>query len=252
MQYRGGEVVKTYGNLEPRFSAKVDLGPNSSIKLSYNRLAQYIHLISNTTASTPLDIWTPSTNNIRPQIGDQIAGGYFRNFGQTARGSQFEASVEVYYKWLQNQIDYIDGANLILNKFLEGDLLNGRGRTYGAEFYLKKNSGTVNGWISYTLARTERLVEGINNNAWFPTRFDKPHTLTSVLLIDPPWWVRSLVLATTTAFRRTTGSTWRLRCREVDAQTNGRKTTGYFRSTTCTPVRTRSRCISGRIRITHA
>ncbi len=186
VQYRGGETVKTYGNLEPRFSAKLETGPNSSIKFSYNRLAQYIHLISNTTASTPLDIWTPSTNNIRPQIADQLAGGYFRNFGQSARGSQFEASLEVYYKRLQNQIDYIDGANLILNKFLEGDLLTGRGRTYGAEFYLKKNTGVVNGWISYTLARTERLVDGINNNGWFPTRFDKPHTLTSVLLIDPP------------------------------------------------------------------
>ncbi len=194
VQYRGAKTIKTYGNLEPRFSAKYELGPNSSLKLSYNRLAQYIHLISNTTASTPLDIWTPSTNNIRPQIADQIAGGYFRNFGTlggSSTGSLFEASVEVYYKWLQNQIDYIDGANLILNKYLEGDLLNGRGRTYGAEFYVKKNTGVVNGWISYTLAKTERLVDGINTDElgrprWFPTRFDKRHTLTSVLLIDPP------------------------------------------------------------------
>ncbi|MCK8495695.1 TonB-dependent receptor [Spirosoma sp. RP8] len=184
LDYRGGKTIQTYGNWEPRFAAKYELGDNSSVKLSYNRLAQYIHLISNTTASTPLDIWTPSTNNIRPQIADQIAGGYFKNFGRS--GQEFEASVEVYYKWLQNQIDYIDGANLILNKYLEGELLSGRGRAYGAEFYVKRNTGVVNGWISYTLAKTERQVAGINNGDWYATRFDKRHTLTSVLLFDPP------------------------------------------------------------------
>ncbi len=182
--YRGGDVIKTYGNWEPRFAAKYDLTDNSSLKLSYNRLAQYIHLISNTTASTPLDVWTTSTNNVKPQIADQIAGGYFKNFGHTGR--EFEASVEVYYKWLQNQIDYIDGASLILNKYLEGDLLSGKGRAYGAEFFVKRNTGVINGWISYTLAKTERQVNGINNNNWYPTRFDKRHTLTSVLLYDPP------------------------------------------------------------------
>lgn len=185
--YRGGEVIKTYGNWEPRFSTKLDLSDNSSLKFSYNRMAQYIHLVSNTTASTPLDIWTPSTNNIKPQIADQVAGGYFKNFGRSSgTGSEYEASVEVYYKWLQNQIDYIDGASLILNKYLEGDLLSGKGRAYGAEFYVKRNTGVVNGWISYTLAKTERQVDGINNNNWYPTRFDKRHTLTTVLLIDPP------------------------------------------------------------------
>lgn len=184
VDYKGGDVIKTYGNWEPRFAAKYDLTDNSSLKLSYNRLAQYIHLISNTTASTPLDIWTPSTNNIKPQIADQIASGYFKNFGHT--GQEFEASVEVYYKWLQNQIDYIDGASLILNKYLEGDLLSGKGRAYGAEFFIKRNTGVVNGWISYTLAKTERQVNGINNDNWYPTRFDKRHTLTSVLLFDPP------------------------------------------------------------------
>jgi hypothetical protein len=178
-----GDVNQTYGNLEPRFSAKYELSPSSSLKFSFNRLAQYIHLISNTSASTPLDIWTPSTNNVKPQIADQLAGGYFRNFGPT--GSEWEASVEVYYKWLQNQIDYIDGADLILNPLLEGDLLTGKGRAYGAEFYLKKNTGVLNGWISYTLARTERQVDGINNNSWYPSRFDKLHNLNAVVLYDP-------------------------------------------------------------------
>lgn len=185
--YGRGKPIQTYGNWEPRLAAKLDLDANSSVKLSYNRLAQYIHLISNTTASTPLDVWTPSTNNVKPQLADQVAGGYFRNFGKSStRGSEFEASVEVYYKWLQNQIDYIDGANLILNQYLEADLLSGRGRAYGAEFYIKRNTGVVNGWISYTLAKTERQVAGINNGEWYATRFDKRHTLTSVLLIDPP------------------------------------------------------------------
>jgi hypothetical protein len=182
--YDRGENIQTYGNWEPRFSAKYELAGNSSFKISYNRLAQYIHLISNTTASTPLDVWTPSTNNIKPQIADQIAGGYFKNFGR--RGSEFEASVEVYYKWLQNQIDYIDGANLILNRYLESDLLPGKGRAYGAEFFLKRTTGVVNGWVSYTLAKTERQVAGINDGNWYPNRFDKRHTLTSVLLFDPP------------------------------------------------------------------
>lgn len=185
--YKRGDNIKTYGNWEPRFSAKYEMGGSSSLKLSYNRLAQYIHLISNTTASTPLDVWTLSTNNIKPQIADQIAGGYFKNFGRTnGAGSEFEASVEVYYKWLQNQIDYIDGANLILNKYLEGDLLSGKGRAYGAEFYLKRNTGVVNGWVSYTLAKTERQVAGINGGNWYPNRFDKRHTLTTVVLVDPP------------------------------------------------------------------
>jgi hypothetical protein len=185
--YDRGKAIQTYGNWEPRFAAKMDLDANSSVKLSYNRLAQYIHLISNTTASTPLDVWTPSTNNVKPQLADQVAGGYFRNFGKSStRGSEFEVSVEVYYKWLQNQIDYIDGASLILNQYLEADLLSGRGRAYGAEFYIKRNTGVVNGWISYTLAKTERQVAGINNGEWYDTRFDKRHTLTSVLLIDPP------------------------------------------------------------------
>lgn len=181
--YATGKPIQTYGNLEPRFSAKYDLSPSSSIKLSYNRLAQYIHLISNTTASTPLDVWTLSTNNVKPQIADQVAGGYFKNFGPT--GTDYEFSVEGYYKKLQNQIDYIDGAQLVLNQYLEGDLLIGKGRAYGAEFYLKKNRGAINGWVSYTLAKTERQVDGINNGAWYASRFDRRHSLTVVALFDP-------------------------------------------------------------------
>ena len=168
------ESIKTYANLEPRLSIKYQLDDISSIKASYNRTSQYIHLISNTTASTPVDVWTPSTNNIKPQLADQYALGYFRNFQRNT----YEFSTEVYYKKMQHLVDYIDGADLLLNEFLEGDLLEGEGRAYGAEFLLKKNKGNFTGWLSYTLARTERLVEGINGNNWYPSRFDQTHSLS--------------------------------------------------------------------------
>jgi hypothetical protein len=171
--YGSGEPIQTYGNLEPRLALKYELNPASSLKLSYNRMAQYLHLLSNTAAASPLDLWVPSTNNIKPQLSDQIALGYFRNL----KDNMFETSVEVYYKDLQNQIDYIPGANLLLNPNIEGELLYGRGRAFGAEFFLKKNTGKLTGWVSYTLSRTERLVNGINRNEWFAARFDRTHNL---------------------------------------------------------------------------
>ncbi len=165
------EVITDYFNLEPRFSLKFDLTKKSSFKASYNRTAQYIHLLSNTTASTPVDIWTPATNNIKPAMADQIALGYFRNFKE----NMYEFSGEVYYKKMNGLIDYIDGADLILNEFVEGQILEGEGRAYGAEFLLKKTEGRFSGWLSYTLARSERLVEGISNDEWYPSRFDQTH-----------------------------------------------------------------------------
>jgi hypothetical protein len=176
-EYGMWETIQEYGNLEPRFSAKYMLNRKSSVKLSYHRMAQYIHLVSNSTASIPLDTWTPSTNNIEPQLADQVALGYFRNFGEN---NDYEFSIETYYKLYQNQIDYIDGADLLLNENLEGDLLTGEGKAYGVELYLKKNTGKFTGWVSYTLARTERQVNGINNNEWYPTRFDRTHNLYMV------------------------------------------------------------------------
>ncbi len=183
--YDQWESIQTYLNVEPRLSVKYQVDDVSSIKASYNRTAQYIHLISNTTASTPVDVWTPSTNNIAPQLGDQIALGYFRNFQRNT----YEFSTEVYYKKMQNLVDYIDGADLLLNEFLEGDLLVGEGRAYGIEFLLKKNKGSFSGWLSYTLAKTERLVEGINGNDWYPSRFDQTHSLsfTSFYELNDRW-----------------------------------------------------------------
>jgi TonB dependent receptor/CarboxypepD_reg-like domain/TonB-dependent Receptor Plug Domain len=170
------KTLQTYSNFEPRFNLKLETGENSSIKASYNRMAQYIHLMSNTAASTPLDVWTSSTNNIKPQIADQVALGYFKNLGE----NEYETSLEVYYKDLQNQIDYADGANLYLNPTFEKDLLFGKGRAYGVELFVKKNKGKLTGWASYTLARTERQIEGLNNGNWYPNRYDRTHTLNVV------------------------------------------------------------------------
>ena len=168
--------LQTYQNFEPRFNLKLETGENSSIKASYNRLTQYIHLMSNTAASTPLDVWTSSTNNIKPQLSDQWALGYFKNFGD----NEYETSLEVYYKDLQNQIDYADRSNLFLNPRFEKDLLFGKGRAYGVELFIKKNKGKLTGWVSYTLARTERQVESLNGGNWYPTRYDRTHTLNVV------------------------------------------------------------------------
>ena len=176
----GNETISTYGNFEPRLSAKFEFSPSSSIKASYNRMTQYLHLLSNTAASSPLDVWTLSSKNIKPQIADQVALGYFQNFKENA----YEASLEVYYKDLQNQIDYVRNSDLLLNKYLEGDLLFGGGRAYGAELYVKKNKGKITGWVSYTLSRTERKIAGLNGEQWFPARFDKTHNLSAVALYE--------------------------------------------------------------------
>lgn len=172
--FEQGDITSTYQNFEPRVSMKIELNEVSSIKASYNRMAQYLHLISNTTASNPLDVWTPSSNNTKPELSDQWALGYFRNFGKE---QMFEFSVEAYYRKTQNQIDYIDGADLLINEYLEGDLLPGEGRAYGLEFYLQKKVGRFTGWAAYTLARTELKVNGINRNEWYAARFDQTHNL---------------------------------------------------------------------------
>jgi hypothetical protein len=171
-----GQSVQQYGNPEPRFSARYTLNENSSLKVSYNRMAQYIHLISNTTAASPLDVWSPSTKNIKPELADQVALGYFRNLKDNA----YEFSVEGYYKTMANQIDYINGADLLLNEHLEGELLYGKGRAYGLELYLKRNAGRLTGWISYTLSLSERQINSINNNQWYVAKYDKPHNLSIV------------------------------------------------------------------------
>lgn len=173
--YSSGETIAHYWNWEPRLAFKIAFSESSSMKGSYNRMVQYLHLISNTVASNPLDVWTPSSNNIKPELGDQFALGYFRNVGK-----MWEFSVESYLRLTQNQIDYIDGADLLINQFLEGDLLTGKGRAYGMEFYLHKKTGKFNGWISYTLGRTELKIDGINKGEWYAARYDQTHNLKIV------------------------------------------------------------------------
>ena len=173
-----GKTIQSYQNLEPRLSAKLEIGQSGSIKASYNRMTQYIHLLSNTAAASPFDIWTSSTNNIKPQIVDQVAMGFFKNFGPT--GNDYEASIEGYYKDLKNQIDYADNTNLFLIPTFEKVLLFGKGRAYGVEFFLKKNKGKLTGWASYTWAKSERQIEGLNQNNWYPQRFDRRHNLSLV------------------------------------------------------------------------
>ena len=173
---KAGESVSTYINLEPRASIRYTLNENSSLKASYNRTAQYIHLISSSTAASPLDIWFPTTNTIKPETADQFALGYFRNLKENA----IEASIEGFYKTMTNQIDYRDGAQVLLNDHLEGDLLFGEGRAYGAEFYVKKNTGKLNGWVSYTLSRSERRIDGLSNSHWYAAKYDRRHMLSVV------------------------------------------------------------------------
>lgn len=178
--FKKGEVIKHYLVPEPRFSMNYVINSYSSIKASYNRMAQYLQLISNTAASTPLDVYTIASNNLKPLIADQGSIGYFRNFKENT----YETSVELYYKYLQNQLDYVDNADLFINDKVEGQLLQGLGRAYGAEFYVKKNKGKIQGWISYTLSKTERLVDGISNDKWFYSRYDRTHCINTSLNYD--------------------------------------------------------------------
>lgn len=186
------EVMKSYNYLEPRFSAAYQLNDKQSIKASYNRMVQYLQLVSNTSSPTPLDVWTPSDAFIKPQIADQVALGYFTNF----KNDLYSLEVETYFKKVQNRIDYIDGADLIANNALEQVILNGQMRSYGLEVMLKKNEGRLNGWISYTLSRSEQqtpgrtnLETGINNGQWYKSAYDKLHNLavTSSYLLNEKW-----------------------------------------------------------------
>ncbi len=183
--FEEGDRIQAYGGFEPRLSANYLLDSESSLKLGYNRNYQYIHLLSNATSSTPTDVWIPSSNNVEPQIADQIALGYFRNF----EDNMFETSVEVYYKWMQNVIDYRNGANLFFSSEIEGDLVYGQGRAYGVEFYLRKTRGRLTGWISYTLSRTLRQFDQINGGEEFPARQDRIHDFAIVAQYDinPKW-----------------------------------------------------------------
>lgn len=192
-QYFGkNKVIQNYNNLEPRFALSFQLNEEQSFKIGYNRMAQYLQLISNTSSPTPLDVWMPSDKYIKPQIADQVALGYFRNI----KNGAYSIEVETYYKEIQNRLDYIDGADLIANNAIEQVILNGQMRAYGLEMMFKKNEGKFNGWISYTLSKSEQQTPGrtpeeigINNGQWYSSAFDKTHNLavTSAYTLNEKW-----------------------------------------------------------------
>jgi hypothetical protein len=181
--YDKGEFFSPYYGLEPRLGLTFLLNESSSVKASYSRTRQYIHLAQNSTAGTPLDIWFPSSLNVKPQIADQFALGYFRNF----RKNTIETSVEGYYKKFNNAVDFKDHAELLLNKLFEGELRFGEGQAYGLEFFFKYEIKKFSGWVSYTLSRTERktntlyVEDGINSNNTYLASWDKPHNVAIVL-----------------------------------------------------------------------
>ena len=179
--YKKNDILKSFNNFEPRLSLSYLLNSESSIKASFNKMAQYLHLLSNTSSPTPLDIWVPSGPFIKPQLLDQYAAGYFRRI----KDGDFSLETEFFYKDVKNRIDYINGANLVANNEIETVILNGKSRAYGLEFLFRKNEGKLKGWLAYTLSKSEQLTSGrninepgINNGEWYNTPYDKTHDLS--------------------------------------------------------------------------
>ena len=190
--YKRSDVIKSFANIEPRLSVSYQLNNNSALKVSYNRMSQYLHLLSNTSSPTPLDVWTPSGKYIKPQLLDQFALGYFKTFKENT----YTLEIESFYKTIKNRIDYIDGADLIANNNIEQVILNGEARAYGLELLLKKNEGKLKGWLSYTLSKSEQQTKGrnnfetgINNGNWYNAAFDKTHdvSITTSYELNKKW-----------------------------------------------------------------
>jgi hypothetical protein len=179
LYFKKNEVIKTRGGLEPRVSVRYNLNVNSSLRMSYNRINQYVNLISNTSVSAPNDLWKLSDRYIKPLVSDQIAIGYFRDF----KNKGYETSVELYYKLYDNVIDYKNGATIFMSQHIETELVAAEGQSFGVELYGKKNTGKFTGWVSYTLSKSMRrtvsddIVEQINKNEWFPDNLDRLHNL---------------------------------------------------------------------------
>ena len=190
------ERLKTYSNWEPRIAASYTITDDISLKASYIKLSQYLHLLSNTSSPTPLDVWTPSGPYVKPQRLDQYAVGVFSFLKDRA----YSLEVEAYYKDVRHRIDYIDGANLIANNAIEQVILDGNARAYGLEVLLRKNQGAFQGWIAYTLSKSEQKTSprneneiGINNGQWYNTPYDKPHDLSiyGTYTLNDRWKINS-------------------------------------------------------------
>lgn len=191
-KYSKSEKIATFNNLEPRLAMALQLNELSSVKAGFSRTAQYIHLLSNTTNVTPLDVWAPSGEFIKPQLSNQFSLGYFKNFND----NMFSLEIETYYKTIDNRIDYIDGANLIGNNYIEGEILNGEARAYGLEFLLRKTAGKFTGWFAYTLSKAAQRTlggaaggPGINNGNWYHSSYDRSHdfSVTAAYRLNLKW-----------------------------------------------------------------
>jgi hypothetical protein len=185
-----GDIGKTYFTVEPRITANYRLSESQSIKAGYARNSQHLHLLSNSTGGNPTDQWIGNSYNIKPELADQFSIGYSRNFNE----NKFELGVETYYKAMQNQVDYKDGADLQSVPDVESELLYGKGRAYGLEVIFKKKTGKLTGWVSYTLSKTERQIDGINNGEWYNARQDRTHDLAVVASyqLSPRWSLSAL------------------------------------------------------------
>lgn len=192
ISYGSGEKISSFNNLEPRVALSYAFNDNSSVKASYNRMAQYIHILSNTQSPLPTSIWTPSGPFTKPQLLDQYAAGYFRNF----KDGDYSFEGELFYKNIQNRIDYIDGADILANNNIEQVILNGKARSYGMELLFRKNTGNFTGWVSYTLSRAEQKTPGrtaeepgVANGNWYLSGYDKLHNLSIVgsYEYNPKW-----------------------------------------------------------------
>ena len=190
--YSKSDKIATFDNFEPRLAMAYELNNMSSLKAGFSRTAQYIHLLSNTTNVTPVDVWTPSGQYVDPQLANQYSVGYYKNF----KDDMFSVEVETYYKTVDNRIDYIDGADLIGNNYIEGEILNGESRSYGLEFLLRKTAGKFTGWFAYTLSKAEQRTlggeaggPGINNGDWYNSAFDRTHdfSITASYRLNKKW-----------------------------------------------------------------
>lgn len=192
--YSNGEIVNTYFAIEPRITASYNFNDDMSVKLSYNRNIQNLHLLNNSTIGTPTDIWHMSSKNIKPQTADMGSLGVFKTFG-----SGYNLSVEGYYKYMNNVIDFIDNADLQLNKHIESQILSGISKAYGIEFMARKNRGKLTGWLSYTYSNVQRKIDGINNNEWYYATYHKPHNLSlfTSYELSKKWSVSALFKYTT-------------------------------------------------------
>ncbi|HET8859490.1 TonB-dependent receptor [Marivirga sp.] len=175
--YESGELVKYYGGFEPRLGIRYMINSKTSLKASYNRMRQYLQIATNASAGFPTDRWIPSDYHIKPVIGDQVALGYFRNLNNNS----WEISVEGYYKWLQNVVDFLPGEDVLLNDRIETAVADGISWSYGGEFMLRRNIGKTTGWLSYTISRTQRQIEGVASGEPYLARYDKPHDIALVL-----------------------------------------------------------------------